>query len=211
MRRPDHADMIPPLCFITDVTAPAPVIVQAVAAAQGGAEWVQLRDKLTPDADLARLARALMTALSPFGTKLIVNDRVELAIAIGAAGLHVGQGDGDPARIRRKIGPDMILGLSIEMAAQLDAVPAGVDYLGVGPVYATGSKPDHAAPIGLDGFAVIAGRTSLPCLAIGGVTARDAAPVKAAGGAGLAVVSAISRAADMTAATRTLIHAWRTA
>ncbi|WP_167646478.1 thiamine phosphate synthase [Mameliella alba] len=203
--------MIPPLCFITDVTAPAPVIVQAVAAAQGGAEWVQLRDKLTPDADLARLARALMTALSPFGTKLIVNDRVELAIAIGAAGLHVGQGDGDPARIRRKIGPDMILGLSIEMAAQLDAVPAGVDYLGVGPVYATGSKPDHAAPIGLDGFAVIAGRTSLPCLAIGGVTARDAAPVKAAGGAGLAVVSAISRAADMTAATRTLIHAWRTA
>lgn len=203
--------MIPPLCFITDATAPAPVIVQAVAAAQGGAEWVQLRDKVTPDADLARLARALMTALSPFATKLIVNDRVDLAIAIGAAGLHVGQGDGDPARIRRKIGPDMVLGLSIEMAAQLDAVPAGVDYLGVGPIYATGSKPDHAAPIGLDGFAVIAGRTSLPCLAIGGVTARDAAPVKAAGGAGLAVVSAISRAADMTAATRALIHAWRTA
>lgn len=203
--------MIPSLCFITDASAPASVIVQARAAAQGGAQWIQLRDKSTPDADLAPLARTLMEALSPFGAKLIVNDRVDLAIAIGAPGVHVGQGDGDAARTRQRVGPDMILGLSIETAAQLDAVPAGVDYLGVGPVYATGSKPDHAAPIGLDGFAAIAGRSSLPCLAIGGITARDAVPIKTCGGAGLAVVSAISRAEDMTAATRTLIQAWRTA
>ena len=79
--------MIPPLCFITDASAPASVIVQARAAAQGGAQWIQLRDKSTPDADLAPLARTLMEALSPFGAKLIVNDRVDLAIAIGAPGI----------------------------------------------------------------------------------------------------------------------------
>ena len=202
--------MIPPLCFVTDATAPAPVPAQAIAAAQGGAGWIQLRDKTRSDAELLPLARELKAALVPFGARLIVNDRVEVAVAAGAHGLHIGQGDGDPAAIRARIGPDMILGLSVEHADQLAAVPQGVDYLGVGPVYATGSKPDHAPPIGIDGFAAIAARTALPCIAIGGLTARDAAALKAAGGHGMAVVSAISRAADMTGAARALCDAWRT-
>ena len=202
--------MIPPLCFVTDATAPAPVPAQAIAAAQGGAGWIQLRDKTRSDADLLPLARELKAALLPLGARLIVNDRVEVAVAAGAHGLHIGQGDGDPAAIRARIGPDMILGLSVEHADQLAAVPEGVDYLGVGPVYATGSKPDHATPIGIDGFAAIAARTALPCIAIGGLTAQDAAALKAAGGHGMAVVSAISRAADMTGAARALCDAWRT-
>ncbi|EBA06573.1 thiamine phosphate synthase [Sagittula stellata] len=203
--------MIPPLCFVTEASAPAPVPDQATAAARGGAGWVQLRDKTSSDADLIPLAQRVIASLAPLGARLIVNDRVDVAIAAGAYGLHIGQGDGDPAAIRARIGPDMFLGLSIEHADQLAAVPKGVDYLGVGPVYATGSKPDHAAPIGLDGFAQIAARTALPCLAIGGLTTRDAAALKASGGAGMAVVSAISRAADMTGAARALCDSWRTA
>lgn len=203
--------MIPPLCFITDPGAARPVIEQALAAAQGGAGWVQLRDKTLRDEDFAALTRALISALTPLGVPLIVNDRVDVAVACGAAGLHIGQGDGDPATIRRRIGPGMILGLSVEEEAQIAAVPGGVDYLGVGPVHATGSKPDHAPPIGHAGFAAIRGATALPCLAIGGITSDDAAPLKAAGGAGLAVISAISRADDMVRAARALCTAWRTA
>jgi thiamine-phosphate pyrophosphorylase len=201
--------MIPPLCFVTDAAAPRSVAEQALAAARGGAGWVQLRDKTLPDGEFAALARHLLTVLADTNARLVVNDRVEVAIAVGAPILHVGQTDGDPALIRRRVGPKAILGLSVENATQLGSVPEGIDYLGVGPVHATGSKPDHAPPIGLDGFAAIAAASPLPCLAIGGLTARDATPVKAAGGAGLAVVSAISRAADMAGAARDLIDAWR--
>ena len=200
--------MIPPICFVTDPDAPQPVVAQAIAAAEGGAGWVQLRDKTLPDAEFAALARTLIAALAPYDVPLIVNDRVAVAIEIGAAGLHIGQSDGDPAAIRRRIGPEMLLGLSIETEAQIGAVPPGVDYLGVGPIHATGSKPDHATPIGHAGFAKIAARTDLPCLAIGGITAADASAIRAAGGAGLAVISAISRAPDMARATRTLRSAW---
>lgn len=201
--------MIPALCFITDAAAPHSVREQVLAAARGGAGWVQLRDKTLPDAEFATLARELRAALAPEGVQLILNDRIEVAIALGAFGLHVGQGDGDPAEIRRRIGPGMVLGLSVETPGQLAHVPEGVDYLGVGPVHPTGSKPDAAALIGIAGFAAIAARTRLPCMAIGGLTARDAAPIRAAGGAGLAVISAISRAPDMTGAARSLLSAWR--
>lgn len=203
--------MIPPLCFITDPDAPQPVPAQALAAARGGARWVQLRDKTLPDAAFADLARSLRELLAPEGAVLVINDRVEVAVALGAEALHIGQGDGDPAKVRARIGPGMILGLSIENAGQLARLPDCVDYLGVGPVHATGSKPDAAPPIGLAGFAAIAARSPRPCLAIGGLGAADAAPVKAAGGAGLAVISAISRAADMQAAARSLSDAWRCA
>ncbi|MBV7396453.1 thiamine phosphate synthase [Mameliella sediminis] len=200
--------MIPCLCFITDAGADAPVAEQAIAAARGGAGWIQLRDKTMPDAEFAGLARQLMPVLRAEGAELVINDRVEVAIALNAPALHIGQGDGNPAEIRKRLPPGCILGLSVENESQLAQVPEGVDYLGVGPLRATSSKPDHAPPIGLDGFARIAGQSRLPCLAIGGLAARDAWAVKAAGGAGLAVVSAISRSADMTAATRDILKAW---
>lgn len=203
--------MIPSLCFVTDADASRPVVDQAVAAAKGGAGWVQLRDKSLSDADFADLARILIAALADHGARLVVNDRVEVAIAVNAPVLHIGQQDGDPRAIRARIGPDVVLGLSVCNAEELAHVPEGVDYLGIGPLHATPSKPDHAPPIGLDGFTALARAARLPALAIGGVTVRDAAAIKAAGGAGLAVVSSISRAGDMEAAARALCHSWRDA
>jgi thiamine-phosphate pyrophosphorylase len=149
-----------------------------------------------------------MVRLASLNAVLIVNDRVEVAREVGAPGLHIGQGDGDPGHVRSRIGPNTILGLSIETTEQVMRIPEGVDYLGVGPIHATASKPDHAAPIGIGGFAEIVALASLPCLAIGGVTARDAPELKSAGGAGMAIVSAISRAPDMERAARTLLETW---
>lgn len=201
--------MIPTLCFVTDAGAPHPIAEQAIAAARGGAGWVQLRHKTLPDNEFATLARHLMTVLPAEGAELVINDRVDIAVELGAPVLHIGQGDGDPAAIRRRIGPDMILGLSVENEGQLAAIPDGVDYLGVGPFRATASKPDHAPPIGLSGLAKIVTGTRLPCLAIGRISRRDIATIKAVGAAGIAVVSAISHAEDMELAARDLLREWR--
>ena len=201
--------MIAPLCFITDPDAPLPVIEQALAAAKGGAGWIQLRHKTLPEAAFAALGKELLAMLRPLGVKLILNDRVEVACAIGADGLHIGQHDMSPAAARIAIGPDAILGLTIECEAQLDALPAsGVDYLGVGPIRATATKPGHVPPIGMAGFARIAAHTALPCVAIGGLGAEDAGAIKAAGGAGLAIVSAISRSPDPEQAAREIMQNW---
>ena len=201
--------MIGPLCVITDAEAPLPLVEQAEAAARGGATLVQLRHKTLDDTAFAELARELQGRLAPLGARLVINDRVAVACAIGAHGLHVGQDDGDPRAIRVRIGPDMLLGLSVEAPGQLGAVPKGVvDYLGVGPIRATASKPDHAPPMGLAGLAAIVAATSLPCLAIGGLGIADIAALRACGAAGLAVVSAVSRARDPEAAARGLVAAW---
>ncbi|WOI57736.1 thiamine phosphate synthase [Palleronia sp. LCG004] len=203
--------MIPPLYFVTDPGAPLSIPEQAERAARGGAGWVQLRHKTLGDTDFADLARTLIDRLTPFGVALIVNDRVEIARQVGAAGLHTGQGDGDPMAIRDRIGPDMIFGLSVETDAQIAALPEkGLSYLGVGPMRATASKPDHAPPIGLHGIARIVAATPLPCFAIGGVGPGDMAALRRAGCAGAAVISAISRAADPEAAAKALIDEWTT-
>ncbi|WP_224825131.1 thiamine phosphate synthase [Cognatishimia sp. MH4019] len=203
--------MIPPLCFITDADAPLPIPEQAERAARGGAKWVQLRHKTLDDAAFADLARALCTRLDPLGAQLILNDRVEVARALGSFGLHVGQSDGDPAAIRTRIGPDAVLGLSIEEEAHLTCLPAhAVTYLGVGPVRATASKSDHAQPLGFDGLAQIAAASPLPCMAIGGLTAADIPAIRRAGCVSVAVVSAISRADDPQAAAQSFTDEWST-
>jgi thiamine-phosphate pyrophosphorylase len=203
--------MIGAVYVITDPYADVPVIAQARAAAHGGAWAVQLRDKRASDAELAALARALLAELRPLGVKLIVNDRLEVALAAGADGLHIGQGDGDPTQARARLGAGRLLGLSIETLAHCAAIPPGVDYIGAGPVRATATKPDHAAPIGFDGLAAIAARAPVPAIAIGGIGPGDAAAVKRAGAAGMAVVSAVTRAPDPQAATRALLDEWRSA
>jgi thiamine-phosphate pyrophosphorylase len=173
---------------------------------------VQLRDKHAADGDFVSLGRKLVEVLKPLGVPFIINDRVHLFAAIGADGMHVGQSDLDARAARQAIGPDAILGLSIENIGQLAAVDTtAVDYLGVGPLRATPVKPDHAEPIGHHGFAAICAASTLPCVAIGAITADDAAPVKAAGGAGLAIVSAICAADDPETATRRIVNAWRKA
>jgi thiamine-phosphate pyrophosphorylase len=200
-----------PIYVITDPGADLPVAEQARAAARGGAAWVQLRDKTAPDDDLAALVQRLLPEMVALGARLIVNDRVEVALAAGAHGLHIGQGDGDAALIRQRMPHGMILGLSVETVAQARLIPPGVDYIGAGPVRATPTKPDHATPIGFDGLTQIAAATVLPTFAIGGLKPGDAGAVRATGAIGMAVVSAVTRAADPEVATRTLLAEWGTA
>ena len=203
--------MTGPIYVITDPGADLCVAEQARAAARGGAAWVQLRDKTAPDDDLAALVRRLLPELADLGVRLIVNDRIEVALATGVHGLHIGQGDGDAALVRRRMPPGMILGLSIETVAQARLIPPGVDYIGAGPVRATSTKPDHATPIGFDGLAQIVAATALLTFAIGGLKPGDARAVRATGAIGMAVVSAVTRAPDPEAATRALLAEWGSA
>jgi thiamine-phosphate pyrophosphorylase len=174
------------------------VVAEAVA---GGVTLVQLRDDETPASELVDLACRLKALLAPAGVPLIVNNRLDVAVAAGADGAHVGQGD-DPAReVRALLGPEAILGLSITDPAQLAAVDASiVDYLGVGPVFATATKADAAPAMGLAGLSATRAGTSLPVVAIGGIDAANAAEVVRAGADGIAVVSAICSAAAPRAA-----------
>ena len=207
--RLDHA-RLGPVYFVTDAGAPAPVEAQVRAALDAGVRMIQLRDKDADDATFGEQARALLGLTRAAGAVLIVNDRVEIAVRIGADGVHVGQGDGDIAAIRAATGADMILGLSVETEAQLAAIPLDcIDYLGTGPLRATATKPDAAQPLGIDGMARLIAAASLPCVAIGGVKQADVAALRDLGAAGIAVVSAISRAEDMEGAARALIEAWR--
>ncbi len=168
-----------------------------MAAVAGGATIVQLRDKAASDDELAALAEALHARLEPLGIPLIVNDRPHVARAAGADGVHIGQDDGDPRAVRALLGPDAIIGLSVTRAEEVATVdPAVVDYAGLGPVFATGTKPDAAAPLGLDGFSAVRARLNLPVVAIGGIGLTNAAAIAAAGADGLACVSTICSADD---------------
>lgn len=201
-----------PVYFVTDAGASAPVVDQVRAALAVGVPIIQLRDKDASDAAFETQARALLGMTRGAGARLIVNDRVDIACRIGADGLHVGQGDGDIAGIRGAIGPDMVLGLSVETEPQIGSIPPdSVDYLGVGPLRDTATKPDAAAPLGMDGMARLIAAAPVPCVAIGGIVRADVVALRTIGAAGVAVVSAISRAEHMEGAARALITAWRQA
>jgi thiamine-phosphate pyrophosphorylase len=181
------------------------LVAVVAAAVRGGVRLVQLRDKTAPDAAMIAQARALKALLRPLGVPLVVNDRLEVALAAEADGLHLGQEDLAPARARAALGPGRILGVSAgdaEEAAIAD--PAVVDYVGVGPVYPTGSKADAGDAIGLAGLGAMRALLDLPMVAIGGIDETNAAEVMACGVEGVAVVSAICGAADPEAAARAL-------
>jgi thiamine-phosphate pyrophosphorylase len=175
-----------------DLCGPLGMIETTRAAVTGGVTMVQLRDKRASTAALVEAGWALQDVLAGTGVPLIVNDDVDAAIALGAEGLHVGQEDCDARSARERIGPEMILGLSVEteaLAASID--PTIVDYAGVGPVFSTATKPDHKQPVGLGGLARLVAASPVPTVAIGGLEAEHAAAVLVAGADGLAVVSAI--------------------
>jgi thiamine-phosphate pyrophosphorylase len=175
-----------------DLCVPMGMVGTTRAAVSGGVTMVQLRDKHATTAQMIETGRALQAVLAGTGVPLIVNDDVEAAIELGAEGLHVGQEDCDARSARARIGPDMILGVSVETEALAAAIPpAIVDYAGVGPVFSTPTKPDHKQPVGLDGLARLVAACPVPTVAISGLKAEHAAPVLAAGADGLAVVSAI--------------------
>jgi thiamine-phosphate pyrophosphorylase len=177
------------------------LVETVLAAVHGGASVVQLRDKDAPDALLVEQGRALKVALAGRGVPLIVNDRIAVAAAIGADGVHVGQADVGIDAARAALGPDAIVGLSIQTIAHARAAARlPVDYVGIGPVFTTATKPDHAAPLGLNGLARVRAATPLPAVAIGGLTADHVRGVLGAGCDGLAIVSAICAADDPQAA-----------
>ena len=189
------------------------VVDVARRAVAGGAGVVQVREK-GGTAERAELVRAVVAAVG--GRALVlVDDDVELAVACGADGAHVGQDDLAPRRARQVLGPDGVLGLSAGTPAEVDAAAAlredggahVVDYLGLGPVWATPTKPEATAPLGTAGLADLAARShaaGLACVAIGGVDVARAPAVRAAGVDGACAVSALCAADDPGAAAAAL-------
>jgi thiamine-phosphate pyrophosphorylase len=178
--------------------------------AQGGATLVQLRDKRGEGRAMVETARAIKAALKPFAVPLVVNDRIDVALAARADGVHIGPDDIAVEDARRLLGPQAIIGASIKTEAEADAAPIElIDYAGVGGVYATLSKEQKKPPIGTEGFARVANalrrrRPNLPVCGIAGIDAGNAGAVVAAGADGVAVISALSLASDPAGAARAL-------
>ena len=176
----------------------------AMAAFEGGAGAVQLRAPELPDDELLALASEIARAAADAQALFVVNDRPEIALAVGAAGAHVGRED-DPSGARRLLGQDRVLGMSVDGASQArEAEDLGADYLGV-TVWATPTKPD-ATPGGIALLRTISGQSSLPLVGIGGIDAASAPLVVEAGAAGVAVISAVAAAPDPIEATRELVR-----
>ncbi len=180
----------------------------ARAALRGGATALQLRGKDRDARPLWELGRALLLESRAAGALLFVNDRLDVAQAIGADGVHLGQEDLPCAEARRIAGPGLLIGVSAESPTLAQAAERdGADYLGTGAVYATSSKADAGAPIGVAGLAAVVAATRLPVVAIGGIGIANAAPCIAAGACGVAVISAVVGADDPEAAARELAAA----
>jgi len=180
----------------------ADLVSRACAAARGGATMIQLRLKDADARTTVEVARALVAAL-PADVPLVVNDRADIAIAAGAAGVHVGPEDVPPSALRRVVPPDFIIGASVGTDAELPfAIDA--DYVGIGPVYATDSKLDAGSAIGIVRLAELVTRSRRPAVAIGGIDASNAAQVIAAGATGVAVIRAIFGANDAEQAARAI-------
>jgi thiamine-phosphate pyrophosphorylase len=188
------------------VTAPTENLVVVVEAAlQGGLRLVQYRDKHTDDCDRLPLAQQLRDLCHQYGALFLVNDRVDLALAVDADGVHLGQKDLPIATARQLLGPHRIIGRSTTNSDEMaQAVAEGADYIGVGPVYATPTKPDRAAA-GLDYVRYAAAHASVPWYAIGGIDLNNLAAVTAAGAQRVAVVRAIVNAPDPAQVSQQLI------
>ena len=183
------------------------VLDVARAALQGGAPSVQLRWKDGSAREMVELARALAEETRRAGALLFVNDRVDVALAAGADGAHVGQDDLPVAAAQRIAPPRFLLGVSAETAELARAAERdGAAYVGVGPVYATASKADAGDAVGTGRIAEIAAAVRIPVVGIGGIDAGNAAPVARAGAAGVAVIGAVMRAPEPEAAAREILR-----
>ena len=167
------------------------------AAVQGGVTCVQLREKHLNTRDFLAQAVRLKQLLGPHGIPLVINDRIDIALACGAEGVHLGQSDMPVEQARQLLPPEMFIGWSVETLADVTRSAAlPVDYLGVSPIYATPTKSDAASPWGLEGLRQVRAATALPLVAIGGIHVGNAAELLQAGADGLAVVSALCAASD---------------
>ncbi|HYD64621.1 thiamine phosphate synthase [Azospirillum sp.] len=201
----------PPVLLITDrhqAAQPLPELAERAFAA--GLRWLSLRDKGLPDAERAALARTLVARARPWDATVTVHGDPELARAAGAAGVHLPDG-GDATAVRALLGPRALIGVSAHDGAGLARAAAqGADYATLSPVFPSPSKPGYGPPLGLDGFARLAANAPLPVLALGGIDAGNAAAVRGAGAAGVAVMGALLRA-DTAEATARLLAAFTAA
>ncbi|MDJ0324343.1 thiamine phosphate synthase [Cryobacterium sp. PH31-AA6] len=186
------------------------------AAVKGGIRVVQIRDKTASNLDFYDLVMRTADAVGD-QTLLLVNDRVDVFLAARSAGakvhgMHIGQSDMSPLQMRRIVGADGVIGLTVNTVAHIaDAhrLPENtVDYFGVGVIRPSATKPDHPRPLGVVGFRALAGLTSLPCAAIGGITVADMPILRRAGAVGAAVVSAICGTPHPEASAKALVAAW---
>ena len=176
------------------------LVARVRAATRGGATMVQLRLKHADARTQVEVARALVAALP---VPVLVNDRADVALASGAAGVHLGADDLPVAAVRRIAPPGFVIGASVGCDAEV-ALARGADYVGIGPVYTTLSKADAGAAIGVAEFARLARLCALPAVAIGGISADNAAAAIEGGAAGVAVIRAVLGAADPEAAAQAI-------
>jgi thiamine-phosphate pyrophosphorylase len=180
------------------------VVRRAVAA---GVTMVQYRDKDISTRRMIEKARLLMDICRPAGVALIVNDRVDVAVAAGADGVHLGQDDMELADARRIAGDNAIIGISVTTVEEArEAEADGADYIGANGVFPTGTKTDLGEPLGLKGVSRLASATDLPLAAIGGINADNAADVIAAGADGVAVVSYIVSSENIEERCKSLLN-----
>jgi thiamine-phosphate pyrophosphorylase len=177
----------------------------AQQAACGGADAIQLRDKTCSPRELLRAARELRAITQKSGTLFIVNDRLDVAMASGADGVHFGQDDMRPGTARQLAPEGFIIGVSVgTLEEALQAVQEGADYLALSPTFSTASKDDAGPGHGLDRLREIRRAVSIPVIAIGGINRQNAGDVIAAGADGIAVISAVVARPDIAAAAREL-------
>lgn len=178
------------------------------AALEAGCRAIQLRDKTMTDRELAGVARRIRDECDMAGSLFFVDDRVDVALAVRADGVHLGVDDLAVADARRLLGPGALIGYSPEGKSDAaGAVCDGADYLGIGPVFSTSTKPDAGDPIGGRGVAEYALGIQAPVIAVGGITAANARAALDRGAAGVAVAAAVSGAEDMGAAVREMLEA----
>jgi thiamine-phosphate pyrophosphorylase len=181
---------------LESASAPRELSQLLAGAIAGGVNIVQLREKRLPGDGLTALARTAQQQCSRLGALLIVNDQPEIALAAGADGVHVGQDDMPAAAVRELVGPELLIGLSTHSPAEIDQVDAAlVDYIGVGPVHATPTKPGRPA-VGLELVRYAAAKAPVPFFAIGGIDAGNLADVLGAGASRVCVLRAVGDAAD---------------
>lgn len=183
-------------------------VALAEAALEGGAPTLQVRVKAGPDRRRFETVSAIVDRCRDAGATCLVNDRTDFAVAAGADGVHVGADDLPVGAARRVVGPDLLVGATArDPATGLRLVEAGASYLGVGPVYVSGSKDGLPNPLGVAGLRAVADAVRVPVIAIAGITAERVADVLAAGAWGVAVIGAVAVSQDPRLATRRLVRA----
>ena len=198
------------LLLVTDHCENAATFCSTIeSAVQSGATMVQLREKTAGSRDFYELALQVMQITQRYKLPLIINDRLDIALAVGADGVHVGQEDLPVAVVRRLLGPDKIVGATAATVADaLRAEAEGADYIGSGAVFPTATKPGKPV-LPLTVLTQIKQAVKLPVVAIGGITASNLVELKSTGVDGIAVVSAIMNSDDPAAATKEILSLWR--